>query len=413
MCTKSDPAAFKEIEMQTADMKFETFPTKIVLARRGKCTFVNKVRNAERAGASLLVVVDSKAENVTNVIMGDDGTGTGIRIPSMLIGKSDGETLIKFAQKNIGATLSAEFAVKEKSDVAEIEIWYSSNNIRALDFIKEFDQYAHQLKGYATITPRFVTWGCPACSESFKADECFSDGKYCAPNHIKDDFNRVRGRDIIYEDLRESCLHKNLKKAGNEPHWWDYMKHVHSICFGFISEECSKTAHEDFQIDWDETDRCVKESFLGGDHSKADNTVLRDNSEAWKEYGTLYWPSVTINRMTFRGDITPENIMEDVCANLATKPQACLDFYEREHIKYEVTTEKGPDSVSAELLIIVVCVLIGVNVLLILAYRRCVKKEMEDTMGFKVSNAVSQYISVAQSTRGPGGSATSTSLEMD
>lgn len=55
------------------------------------------MRNAERAGASLLVVVDTRAENVTNVIMGDDGTGTGIRIPSMLIGKSDGERLIEFA----------------------------------------------------------------------------------------------------------------------------------------------------------------------------------------------------------------------------------------------------------------------------------------------------------------------------
>ena len=76
----------------------ETFPTKIFIARRGQCTFVNKVRNAERAGASLLVVVDSRAENVTNVIMGDDGTGTGIRIPSMLIGKSDGEKLIEFAK---------------------------------------------------------------------------------------------------------------------------------------------------------------------------------------------------------------------------------------------------------------------------------------------------------------------------
>ena len=54
---------------------------------------------------------------------------------------------------------------------------------------------------------------------------------------------------------------------------------------------------------------------------------------------------------------------------------------------------------SAELLILVVCVLVGVNVILILAYRRCVKKEMEDTMGFKVSSAVNQYISVAQSNR--------------
>lgn len=130
----------------------------------------------------------------------------------------------------------------------------------------------------------------------------------------------------------------------------------------------------------------------------------------WKEYGTLYWPSVTINRLTFRGDITAENIVEDVCANLSTKPKVCLDFYKEENIAYVETTIQGPDTVSAEVLILVVCVLVGVNVILILAYRRCVKKEMEDTMGFKVSSAVSQYIAVAQNNRGGN---SNTSLEMD
>lgn len=56
------------------------------------------MRNAERAGASLLVVVDDKMEDVTHVIMGDDGTGTGIRVPAMLVGKSDGELLISYAE---------------------------------------------------------------------------------------------------------------------------------------------------------------------------------------------------------------------------------------------------------------------------------------------------------------------------
>ena len=97
MCKKSDPKTLKDIDEKLQDEAAETFPTKIIIARRGSCTFVNKVRNAERAGASLLVVVDNKVENVTNVIMGDDGTGTGLRIPAMLIGKTDGETLIEFA----------------------------------------------------------------------------------------------------------------------------------------------------------------------------------------------------------------------------------------------------------------------------------------------------------------------------
>ena len=72
--------------------------TKILLVDRGTCTFVTKVRNAERAGASLVVVIDNVYENITNVIMGDDGTGTGIRIPSMLIGREDGAILRDFAK---------------------------------------------------------------------------------------------------------------------------------------------------------------------------------------------------------------------------------------------------------------------------------------------------------------------------
>lgn len=150
---------------------------------------------------------------------------------------------------------------------------------------------------------------------------------------------------------------------------------------------------------------------MGVDHSKVDNIFMSENSEAWQEYGTLYWPSVTIDRVTFRGDITPANILEDVCANLKTKPEVCINFYKREHIQYQETSVEGQDTVGAGVVILVVCILIGVNVILILAYRRFVKKEMEDTMGFKVSNAVSQYIAVAQNNNSGRGNNTSIEIE--
>jgi len=139
----------------------------------------------------LVVVIDNIHENITNVIMGDDGTGTGIRIPSMLIGTEDGAKLRDFAKKKIGATLSAEFAVKALMDKVDVDLWFSSNNQKALTFIKEFDEYAHQLQKYMTFHPRYVTWGCPSCTKDYKDEECFDDGKYCAPNHAKDAFNNV------------------------------------------------------------------------------------------------------------------------------------------------------------------------------------------------------------------------------
>lgn len=42
------------------------------------------------------MVIDTINEDVSNVIMSDDGSGVGIRIPAMLVNKVDGEKLIKF-----------------------------------------------------------------------------------------------------------------------------------------------------------------------------------------------------------------------------------------------------------------------------------------------------------------------------
>jgi hypothetical protein len=140
-------------------------------------------------------------------------------------------------------------------------------------------------------------------------------------------------------------------------------------------------------VDYDETMACVEKSFDGGKIDwKADNNVLKENAKSWIEYGVLYWPSVTINKVSYRGDITPANILEAVCAGLFSKPQVCLDFYKEENIDMPVGSES---IVTAELLVIVVILLIAVNVALIVAYRKCAKKEMEEDIGFQVSSAVS------------------------
>jgi hypothetical protein len=50
----------------------------IILVKRGECSFVKKVRNIERIGGKVGIVVDDKIEDVQYVIMSDDGTGSGI-----------------------------------------------------------------------------------------------------------------------------------------------------------------------------------------------------------------------------------------------------------------------------------------------------------------------------------------------
>jgi hypothetical protein len=107
---------------------------------------------------------------------------------------------------------------------------------------------------------------------------------------------------------------------------------------------------------------------------------LRENSKLWQEYGTLYWPSVTIDRLTFRGDLTPENILEAICAALANKPDVCYKFYEEEGIAFSrpaVILNNKVNRVTTTFLIGIVVVLVVVNLALIYAYRQCSKKEIE------------------------------------
>lgn len=47
----------------------------------------------------MTVIIDHKDENVENIIMVDDATGSGTLIPSLMIGKTEGEKLIEFMDK--------------------------------------------------------------------------------------------------------------------------------------------------------------------------------------------------------------------------------------------------------------------------------------------------------------------------
>ena len=61
-----------------------------MIANRGQCSFVQKVRNMENIGVAVSIIIDNRAEMIEEILMSDDGTGGGIRIPSMLIGSKDG-----------------------------------------------------------------------------------------------------------------------------------------------------------------------------------------------------------------------------------------------------------------------------------------------------------------------------------
>lgn len=53
----------------------------------------------ENIGVAVGIIYDNKDESPETVIMSDDGTGGGLKIPSMLISKIDGKKLVDFIKR--------------------------------------------------------------------------------------------------------------------------------------------------------------------------------------------------------------------------------------------------------------------------------------------------------------------------
>lgn len=116
--------------------------TKFFIVKRGKCKFVQKVRNIEHAGGALGVIADNTEEVLSSIIMVDDGTGLGISIPSLIISKQDGANLIDFytnsekvSDEGPHISMNMKFEMKHPDNRVEYDIWLTSTDDHILDFI--------------------------------------------------------------------------------------------------------------------------------------------------------------------------------------------------------------------------------------------------------------------------------------
>ena len=131
--------------LQELQNSIESFHTPFFIAERGGCTFVKKVRNMENVGVAVGIIYDNMDENPDSVIMTDDGTGGGLKIPSMLISRMDGKKLLDFLktaseEELKQVTIMASFDLNKPDNRVEYDLWYTTSNDRALDFLVEFSK---------------------------------------------------------------------------------------------------------------------------------------------------------------------------------------------------------------------------------------------------------------------------------
>jgi hypothetical protein len=93
----------------------------------------------------------------------------------------------------------ASFDISRPDNRVEYDIWYSSSNDAALDFIHDFMKVDKRFGSKVLMTPRFVFWRCQDCDIEFQTQNCYSGGRYCAMDSGN---SKLTGQEIVMEDLR-------------------------------------------------------------------------------------------------------------------------------------------------------------------------------------------------------------------
>lgn len=363
-----------------------------LIIKRGNCTFVTKVKYAQLAGAKMAIIVDDKSEQTENITMIDDGFSYSLRIPSIFIEKDDGEKIINSLQssdetrKNVILKITFD---SQKSDKIDFVFWISTSNRNSFRLVNEFEPYYHKLKNKVTFTPHYAIWTCHSCYRSNYTeypDNCISGGRYCCPD--PDGNGPATGAQVVQEDLRQMCIFQHFPDK-----WWDYMRKLDSYCVEYqVVEECSRSVMKSVDIDQNVISDCFNSGFIKSGKeinvNLDDNTMLKEERNTFIQYGIQFWPSVTINKEAYKGNLEGEPIFEAVCSyfNENEIPEACYNVL-------EIKINEQRESINAGVVVIVVIsVLLVFFVFLVCIYKRWVKKSLSKDMNAQVNQMVSQYI---------------------
>ena len=378
--------------------------SKILIVKRGGCSLVQKARNVQRAGYSMVIIVNDMETEIKDVMMSDDGSGSDIYIPIVMISKNDGEKLINYLEKNNSdkskVIVEIDFA-KRSEDIKAIDVkfFFSSSELRAYELFKSLTQYISQFGNQINFEPIYVVHRSPYYNEEnpLRTLNCVSRGKYCyfpkETTIIKD------GQSIIMKDLRQKCIYEASKKSDNLMNYYTYMKYFYSTCLvkdrtPQFNENCAKKVLYSMAYTAN-IDSCISKSFnvmnlLNNLYIDNENTILNHEYNEILKYKLTTFPSVIINNKILDGTIKESKIIKEICLEVKEKPEFCTYLIKGE--------SKSRKKVLIYLLIIL---FVLINIFIFFAFRKYILQRINERieqggldLDSRIKNVIGNYLSL-------------------
>lgn len=319
----------------------------ILMVDRGDCTFVKKVRNAQKLGAAAVIIADNTCLcsagdscvstgdsfcEVKEPIMANDGSGADVTIPSYLMFKQDADPIKETLMTDQIVRLKMTWALPRPDAKVKYSLWTTPKEMISQPLQKEFRHVAKALGEHARFTPHMyiydgVVSGCRSLEgENVCYSLCTNEGRYCATDPDDNLEAGISGADVIRESLRRICIWQEYGQDGIGMPWWDYVVEFMFRCDSaefFMSEDCVKDSMQKSGVDYGKIQKCMDDS--GGLEGGEENSILETELVAREMDGVVILPSIFVNNAPLRGALTTNEVFGAICAGYmpGSEPSVC------------------------------------------------------------------------------------------
>jgi len=373
---------------------------KILLAYRGTCSFSQKARNAQEAGASMLIVINQGNTPIKNVIFNEESND--IYIPVALINYDDGKIIENFIKFNPGSKILTEvnFSPLNQNEKKAIDfrLFFSSSEPKAYKLIGKIGEYLEKFGEQVVFTPHYVVHQDPYYSKENPRININCLGPYCyfpkETTIVKD------GQKIMMEDIRQKCMF-NYSKKKSPSLYYEYMSTFSKECIinkKTLNEMCSKNTLQALGYPQNYLDKCVADSFGVNDlyssaYIEKENKILKDEYDTILKYKLKSFPAVIFDDMTIYGAIKESTIIIYLCNNVKYKPDICNSYINK--------SIKMP---GKKMIYFLIFLLVIINIFLFFMCKKYIIQRIDDrvTSGnididSRINNVINNYFALKNS----------------
>ncbi|CAD8162347.1 unnamed protein product [Paramecium octaurelia] len=376
------------------------YSSQFIMMGRGNCSLVTKVLNAEKAGYSLAIIGNNNESPLeSDLVMEDDGQGYLVNIPSIIISQRD-FFIMKDYVKRLGVLEVSDekvftlvkFDVQKTSRVL-VTLSLDVSDRDSYRVVDEFSQYYDLLKneevGYKIGYKIFDgnSFG-KDLDYQIDSDNCICSRRYCAID--PDGEGVASGRNIVEEVLRQSCIFENDGK--------EYFLYMNAFNFKCTKAQayniCGNKIINTLKLSADKINNCIETSFLDisnhhvtKNYTIAYNFILDQQLHSADFAGMVGVPSVAVNSVVYKGQLTGKGIFGEICNSFITPPSVCRSEVEN----YQQFESEGQHYLFWVMLFVSILIAIFIIVLYLL-FKKFVLRDSVEVTQVQVNEMVSQYI---------------------